>query len=237
MNTETSTPVYITRDGKHVATLAHENDVLGWFVRNTNFSMDYALTHDGYAITTELPPIDGLNGYTVAKAKDIPVGRIPGEDYGYKRDLVVTVSIRMERNPRFATTVDHAPIVDHLDFSITTSVWRPDRTDIVSGGATIDPLLQVIAHGRYEDGWDAESVAELVALAPWHLNALTAACSHMDADTLVREPDGFGRTRIACGKANTCPESGYTYGAAWLVRPLPSTVLDTVRRLIPSAIR
>lgn len=243
MNSTIAAPVYVTRDGKHVATLASEDDLLGWFIRNTSFSMDYALTHNGYAVTSELPPTDGLNGYTVVNVHDIELGTIPGGgDYGYAPNfhLPVTVSIRMERIPRRANTVDHKPIVDHLDFSITSYVWRPDRSDIITGGATVDPLLALYAAegARLADGWTRENVRELWNLAPWHLNTMTAACAHMDTDKLVREGDGYGGTRIACGYRNTCPDEsghGYTYGAQWLVRPLPADFLANIRRLFPNA--
>lgn len=157
----------------------------------------------------------GLNGVPVFNARDVPVGRIPGKPYGYRQSLLVTVDIRMERlTRREYETVDHQMVREPLDFALTTSVWRPRLSDIVSCGATVEPLREL---SSYEPGWAAESVKELADLEEWHLNAMSAACAHQKRNAGLDSPP--------------CPISGYRWGSAWLVRPLPDGFLDKVRGL------
>lgn len=58
----------ITRDGETVATAATDSDVLAWFHRNVSYSMDHAVTYEGYAVT-ETP-----DGYRATIARDLPNG-------------------------------------------------------------------------------------------------------------------------------------------------------------------
>jgi hypothetical protein len=174
------------------------------------------MTPNGETMTsTEPREYDGLNGHRVLTVTDVPVGRIPGESYGYQRDLLVTVNVRMERRERDAQTIDHETISGHLDFAITVAVWQPNRNDITASYAGSDePLRQVLAHGRYEDGMDADKVRAFMELDAWHLNTMTAACAHQ---TPVGEDIG---ERL--DNTPPCPVTGYKYGHAWLVRPLPA---------------
>lgn len=168
----------------------------------------------------------GLNGETVFTANDVLVGYAPGEPYGYKNNLRVTVDVRMEaldRQDSYETT-EHEQVSKPLDFAITTSVWRPDLRDSVAGGATVEPLREVLQSGRYADGWNAEKVSALLDLAPWHLNGMTAGCAHQ---TPVRDSNG----RPDLDATEPCPVTGYKYGHAWLVRILPDGFLQNVRRL------
>jgi hypothetical protein len=159
----------------------------------------------------------GLNGETVFAAKDVTVG--------YKGRNPVTVSVRMERLDRRDAyeTVDHQQVARPLDFSLTSDVWKVNRSDIIEGGATVEPLRQIT---RYADGWDAAKVRELIALAPWHLNAMTAGCAHQEPVMTGGRPD--------LDRTSPCPVTGYKYGSAWLVRPLPDGLAEKVRALFGS---
>jgi hypothetical protein len=174
---------------------------------------------------------DGMNGTRVLTARDVPLGKLRGgSEYGYRGWMLpVTVDIRIEREQRRDTyeTVTHEHIREPLSLSMTSAVWRPDMSDHVSGGATREPLRKLAK--VYAPGV-ARQLADIGDR--WHLNAMRAACAHMTSDTLVREPDGYGGERIACGSVNTCPVSGYTYGSAWLVEPLPGVMLGTLRALL-----
>ena len=44
----------ISRDGKEIARRP-DGEVLGWFMRHTNFSMHYALKYDGYTVEKANP--------------------------------------------------------------------------------------------------------------------------------------------------------------------------------------
>ena len=172
----------------------------------------------------------GLNGETAFKVEDVLVGYVPGEAYGYQRKLQVTVSVRMEwldRQDEYET-VDHESVIRPLDFAITTSVWQPSRHDIVQGGATVEPLQEVLQSGDFAAGWDARKVQTLLDLAPWHLNSATAGCAHQ---AVIYAPDRYGREAPSLDLTPPCPVTGYRYGHAWLIRPLPDGFLPQVQVL------
>lgn len=175
---------------------------------------------------------NGLNGTTVLKAVDLPVARIPGASYGYKRSLLVTVELRVERLQRRAVyeTVNHEKVTEPYEFACTTSVWRPDGKDIVAGGATTEPLLEAAEHATsWCPGFNAATALELAALGNiWHLNAMQAACAHQE---VVWEDSKYGR-RPSLDDTPRCPQTGYKYGSAWLVKPLPADFMDTLNRLL-----
>lgn len=166
--------------------------------------------------------MDGLNGDKVLTINDRFVGRVPGEAYGYKRNLRVTVDIRMEALTRQAEyeMTDHSKNIRPLDFALTTSVWRPDGKDSVAGGATVEPLRELVT---FAGGFDADKAKELADLGErWHLNGMRAGCQHQ-------------RTVPAKDYADVppCPETGYKYGHAWLVERLPLGFRDKILNLIP----
>jgi hypothetical protein len=97
---------------------------------------------------------------------------------------------------------------------------------MVSGGATVEPLREVIANGRYERGMGASKVRALAKLERWHLNGLKAGCAHQ---TVVWEDSPYRRPSLDLTPA--CPVSGYQYGHAWLVKLLPPGFLNLVRDL------
>jgi hypothetical protein len=194
----------------------------------------------------------GLNGDPVFTVKDRFVGTVPGAPYGYKNPLRVTVGIRMEaltRQDAYETT-EHVRTSRPLDFAITTAVWRPDGRDIVSGGATVEPLRELVTFAR---GFDADKARALAYLGErWHLNGTRAGCAHQ---AVVYEEDRYGRQAPSLDKTPVCrvdgamelhpgrPEAdgkpatlgGYRYGSAWLVEPLPDGFLDTLKGLLPPA--
>lgn len=172
----------------------------------------------------------GLNGELVFNAKDVPVGRTSGESYGYKRSLLVTVEVRMEVLDRHEyETVNHERVSNPLDFAITTAVWQPGNRDWVSGGATVEPLGELV---EYLNGFDAESVKALADLAEWHLNGMTAGCAHQ-GEPVMR--DGRYGPEIDFDRTPPCPETGYRYGSAWLLRPLPDGFREHVQNLFGKA--
>jgi hypothetical protein len=156
----------------------------------------------------------GLNGEIIYQREDVRVGRTDGEAYGYKRPLWVTVSVSVEANDRQDAyeTVNHDMVSRPLAFSITTGVWRPDGRDIVSGGATVEPLREL---ATFVHGFDAGKAEALAELDYWHLNALRAGCAHQEHSD------------------DPCPETGYKYGHAWLVEELPDGFVQYLSELLP----
>lgn len=64
---------YITRDGQLVATIDSDarDSVLAWFHRHVSYSMNHALTHEGYAVS-DTPPARGTVTKTIGR--DLPNG-------------------------------------------------------------------------------------------------------------------------------------------------------------------
>lgn len=165
----------------------------------------------------------GLNGETVLDREDVLVGTVSGEEYGYKRNLRVTVSVRMEelgRQEEYETT-DHRKVSRPLDFSITAAVWRPDRRDIVMStpGDGIKQLL---------DATNPQH-AELIALSKYHLNGMRAGCIHQ---TAVYRDGRYGR-EVDLDATPPCPITGYKYGSAWLLEELPEGFRQRVEAALP----
>lgn len=147
--------------------------------------------------------------------------------------MVVTAEIR--RRAGTWQTVTHERAIDPTELSVTGELYKartsPKRHEPISAGQNIDDLADVV---NPAPGWTLEEIAELRSLWDrWHLNAMRAACAHMDPATLAREDDGYGGTRVSTrDPRNVCPETGYQYGHAWLVESVPAEVLNRVRHLM-----
>ena len=181
---------------------------------------------------------NGMNGTIMLNTgrDELTVGAVPGAAYGYERDLRVSVDVRVEREERQESyeTIEHEHVAAPLSIAVTTSVWRPDGSDIVSGGATRDPLREVAAKGIPGRFWDAGSLTELADLGDrWHLNWMQAGCAHQD---VVWETGPYGNRQPSLTLTRPCPETGYRYGSAWLTEVLPERVVADVLRLLAGPI-
>lgn len=174
----------------------------------------------------------GLNGEVALKTGDVLVGYVSGESYGKKKNLRVTVEVRMEiqTRQREYETVEHAKIARPLEFSLTTAVWNTANTDYEAGGATVQPLRELVTLAR---GFVQPGITALIGLNKWHLSAMTAACAHQVVPPMpdtVKYPES---SWWALKNTPPCPETGYKYGHTWLVRPLPAWLTPNyVRELL-----
>lgn len=179
------------------------------------------------------PRFNGMNGDILinTRPEGIPIGTLPGELYGYpKFHLQVTAEVRVERLKRQEVyeTIEHDRVREPLDFAMTTDVWRPDRQDIVAGGATVEPLGQVT---KFAHGWTPEKVTTLASLFDWHLNSMTSACAHQE---VVWEDEPYRRPSLDL--TPNCPITGYKYGHSWLVKPLTEDFVVNLLNLLQYAI-
>lgn len=107
-------------------------------------------------------------------------------------------------------TIDHEPIVRYERLTIVGEVLTT-RRHIASGQVHADLALIT----RPAPGWGPDDRARLGEVwARWHLNDLRAACAHQTPPAGRNDPDPA-----------PCPRTGYRYGTAWLVEPLPADVL------------
>lgn len=173
--------------------------------------------------------------FTEDSVKDFLIGRWTADEgnlgkAGYRME--VDFGLR-HHTGREWTTIEHETITDYWEFSASGGLWRSGSEDtfgqILHHLSDLDP-------DRLAPGWT--KVTDVRSLRTiwerWHLNGMKAACAHMTSDVLVYEPDGYGGQRISCS-GTVCPETGYTYGKAWLVEPLPDDVITEVRRLLALA--
>jgi hypothetical protein len=165
----------------------------------------------------------GLNGETVFAVKNARIGTVDGAPYGYASRLPVKLSVRVERIMRPGMTVEHERIGEHLDFAIVTSVWRPRASDIVSSSSGFQRPEGL------NSSLSESQLSMLDVLDGYHLNTLTAACVHQQPQVDQLRADGHSGTLL--DEVEYCERGDYHYGTAWLVRPLPSGMLNELRRI------
>lgn len=169
---------------------------------------------------------------TTRKTEDLTVGRYTSEGWDGK-PLTSRVDIDMRLTTYSEgpyTTVDHEEVDSYVEFAASGAVV--ERGMMSRGGQMLDELLKV---QRVSSPWKQHDLLSLFHVwEKFHLNGMTAACSHMTRDTLVYEDNGFGGRRISCS-GNVCPETGYTYGKAWLVKPIPDVYMREIERLFAIA--
>ncbi|HQW88361.1 MAG TPA: hypothetical protein PK478_00835 [Nitrospira sp.] len=173
--------------------------------------------------------------FTEEAVRNFPIGRWLADEgnlgnTGYRME--VDFGLR-HHTGREWTTIEHETITDYWEFSASGGVWRNGSEDtfgqILHRLSDLDPDRLAPSWNKTTDVRSLRTIWER-----WHLNGMKAACAHMTGDVLVYEPDGYGGQRISCS-GTVCPETGYTYGKAWLVEPLPDEVVTEVRRLLALA--
>jgi hypothetical protein len=120
-------------------------------------------------------------------------------------------------------TVRHDPIGEYLALTVSATVWstRTQRGDCHTAGQCVDELLGVEPDGALRE----YEIRHLVKVwREWHLNDMRAGCVHQDP------PPGMSMTE-RLKSVPPCPETGYRYGHAWLVEPLPAETERFVRAM------
>jgi hypothetical protein len=177
----------------------------------------------------ETKTFDGRNVTIVMNADRIPVGRIPGQLYNTRRHLPVSIDIRVERLERRALyeTIHHEQAERPLNFHILATVWRPDGHDALDVRPATEVLATTARYGQPAGGLTRDGLRELAEfVGRWNLNDMQAGCAHQE--TKMR---GHYLT------ADACPHTGYRYGQAWLVEPLPSGFMATLSGFLATAPR
>lgn len=118
-------------------------------------------------------------------------------------------------------TVEHEQVGATLRLRVSGFTIEPHRRLASSTGQILDGLANVTNPAK---GWTRADVESLLSIwRRWHLNDMRAGCAHMPADARQR----FGRRETVECEAG----SGYKYGHAWLIEPLPADVVREVERL------
>lgn len=129
---------------------------------------------------------------------------------------------------RFRSAVDHKPVTTYTELAISASGLRRGRrapaADIDFGGQCVETLRAVVHPAK---GWTVGELQDLAEIWDrWHLNGMQAGCAHQ---TPWIVPDQYGRPAPSLMLTKRCPESGYRYGHAWLVKAMPAEVEAKVR--------
>ena len=131
-------------------------------------------------------------------------------------ELVLMTGRVYEESAAKQETTAHEPITDQHCLTLTSAVFTGKKNigrSHVTSGATLEHLGRITVPAP---GWTLEEVRELHRIGTeWHLNTMRAGCVHMD----LPEDESY-----AARKNVMCPETGYKYGAQWLVQPLPEEV-------------
>lgn len=162
---------------------------------------------------------------------DIRIGTWREDGEGPRLAFVAELELRVgdlagDLAARGFQTVDHEPCPPGtLTLSACRSILdlskRGDNRYISSGaGSYADSIGTEV---WWEKGWNRDRFTHLAEIADrWHLNTMRAGCAHQE---VVYETDRYGRRVPSLDLTPPCPETGYRYGSAWLVEPLPEDVL------------
>lgn len=142
-----------------------------------------------------------------------------------KTRVYVNVQLSVQ-NGNFQTT-DHqqAETVERLSFTGEVYRGRAGHSDRqMVGAGQITGAARAVLAGRLAPGVSAGDVTTLLkAWKAWHLNDMRAACAHV-------KPVGDS-TDDNLDRTPACPHSGYRYGSAWLVDPLPEGLVESLRAI------
>lgn len=157
--------------------------------------------------------------------------------------VYAVVTLRPDRpTPAPHETTDHEAAATCTEVSVIHETYRKGRRPPREGetpgqrhepdslGASREPFLGVVVPA---EGWTHERIEELALYGDrWHLNAMRAACSHQ----VVRYEEGRYGRRPSLTETRPCTRTGYRYGSAWLVEPLPEMVLGYFDALVASGL-
>lgn len=160
---------------------------------------------------------------------EFEIGKMDGENYGgFKEGLPVTLEIELKQKDKGET------------LSISGNVWKPSKTDIVSGGQCQDAIREALKDGslKLANGYKKEEVLKLLDIWDvWHLNDMKAGCSHQRVMIQAMNhthgekffyADNYSEV-VKIPEFKKCSECGYKYGSAWLHEPLPEDVIEFIK--------
>lgn len=150
----------------------------------------------------------------------------------YRNRVFVEVDKEIMTTDAFRS-VEHEPLTGFTRLSITGWTIRYRSNTMDSAGQTVDALVGMT---EFAEGWTETDVNSLRRIwRQWHLNDMQAACAHMNkreaqkAYASVERPWTMKDADLP--PAMICPETGYRYGNAWLVKTVPAEIWAELDRL------
>ena len=153
----------------------------------------------------------------------------------------VFADIRLEHyTGKDRETVDHSHTADYWRLGISFYLYAPRFRESYAAGQ-VSPEERVIVDGKGADVTPADRRLIEQAWLDWHLNDMHAECMHMtelDPPAGAEVPTGWAGPDVSGWRIKNliCPKTGYGYGSAWLVAPLPDDVLANMQRVIGGAL-
>ena len=159
----------------------------------------------------------------------LDIGRIKGEQFGYKRSLKVDLEIRLSDTKKGKT------------LSICGNIWNMSQTDIVTGGQIRETLQYALNHNEFKtlDITKTGLRTILNLWERWHLNDMNSGCEYQR--TLIPGiEEEKGKEFFYAGNYTEvvklpdfeeCPICGYTYGSAWMFEKLPEYVVEYIEHI------
>lgn len=189
----------VTRDNKPLAVWASDDEARLSIQHSQSQSVDWALTHEGYAIVEQPGTID-LKSYL-------------GRDQHRARTWV---ELRLSTTLLQAQATTLHEVIDGPSVRVSLSGEQISygRREVDRAGQIQDSLRTVFT--EYDKRWSQLMIDNLVSL--WderHLNDMRAGCAHQSP---VYRQGKYGR-EIDLDNTPACPLTGYKYGSAWLVDP------------------
>lgn len=126
----------------------------------------------------------------------------------------IAMEVTIHRHPTVSPyqSTAHEPQTEarELTYALSTRTTWWSRGDHAAGE---------IAHARLLRVSRFELLTLIHDLDRWHLSGMNGACDHMPHDA---------HARWDAGESVICPETGYSYGQAWLSRHMPQEVANAL---------
>lgn len=155
------------------------------------------------------------NDRTETLAERLYIGRTPEGERVW-----VTVQLRHAAG-RDRETINHETISEWVSLSISGHTRSKNARIDDGGGQCVEIVERARSQSPYPRKLGIFRLCEI--WGEWHNNGMTAACAHQTPTSV-----GPGERLTA----PPCPETGYKYGDAWLVRPLPDEIITELRSLV-----
>ena len=171
--------------------------------------------------------------------KKLTIGRVKGEEFGYKRSLKVDIEIEIRRSEWKGKTIDLENVSEKNVLAITGDVWNVKQSDVIMCGQIQNEIRRWINENKFKELYiDKDKLLKILEIWDrWHLNDLHAG-TRRQRETIKEWRKKNNITGYAFDKEveylksiGLYEDNGYRYGSAWLYEPLPSEVIEFVEKL------
>lgn len=132
----------------------------------------------------------------------------------------VWMFLRLE-DTKGGTTIEHEEISSTLRYSFTFDKIEAGCRTVSSCGAGTEWSIRSVVHPA--KGFTIVTLREIATFAErWHLNDMRAGCAHMSVRSGLYDDH----------KHETCSETGYRFGSAWLIEEVPTEDVLRIEQIV-----